>query len=587
MSLESSSSSTLWATGPPICTSEHSSQLTRVNVASKEWIIPAKPKPGRKPKAAPSLMKDDEVPNFLLLVVYSHLFCPQQLDKKGRRIQNRYFTLFYHVPCVDRPPSRAAQRAFRERKQSQLAELQARVQAYERGEMERNIALQTIAKRLKEENEELRRENQSLKEQLVTIEQERDPFRTSERKRRRDQSLSSSSMTIVERNKRTKITLERPTIGSTIRPSLPSPSYASSPPSMVSSPASNGSSDHQYSPISFHSPPRDMPLFPSHGSTITNIIEFPQDIKNDMGNMESAPYSTFDCGLCNENTPCVCREIALQQSIVEPMALPCSQVPLKMETFSQTTSVSSDDGDLPLSSPSSPSSVSILDNLPAYQPPVPLPRRTAGAAINPIFPITSTQSPSSPACSGDPNNCAACANDSFGRAFCEAIVVANSALCDECPGQNAFIDSRGISTPKSPPELHPQSVKERIPTNDAWRQLKSHPNVAFADLSLLADVVARRSKCTGPRVVISPAPGFFTPERNITPSIAPLRKAETEEQDSTHASFDGQHGGECSSPPPPQFVQQDLLIRCGRQTVREVRAEAVADALRLLDAKYS
>jgi AP-1-like factor len=398
-------------------------------------------------------------------------------------------------------------------------------------------------------------------------------------------------MATVERNKRTKITLERPTTGSTIRPSQPSPSYTSSPPSMVSSPASNGSSDHPYSPISFHSP-RDMPLFPSHGSTITNIIEFPQDIKTDVGNMESAPYSTFDCGFCNENTPCVCREIALQQSIVEPMALPCSQAPHKMETFSQTTSVSSNDGDLPLSSPSSPSSVSILDNLPAYQPSVPLPRRTAGAAINPIFPITNTQAPSLPACSGDPNNCAACANDSFGRAFCEAIVVANSALCDECPGQNVFIDSRRISlpvTPKPPPELHPQSLKERIPTNDAWRQLKSHPNVAFADLSLLADVVARRSKCTGPRVVISPAPGSFTPERNITPSIAPLRKAETEEQDSTQTSFDGQHGGgnvERSSPSSPQFVPQDLLIKCGRRTVREVNAEAVADALRLLDAKY-
>jgi hypothetical protein len=84
MSLGASSSSTLWATGPAICTSEHSSQLTRVNVASKEWIIPAKPKPGRKPKAEPSPMKDDEVPDFLLRVAHSLIyFVGSNLTRKG------------------------------------------------------------------------------------------------------------------------------------------------------------------------------------------------------------------------------------------------------------------------------------------------------------------------------------------------------------------------------------------------------------------------------------------------------------------------------------------------------------------------
>ncbi|KAG8681381.1 hypothetical protein FRC08_015672, partial [Ceratobasidium sp. 394] len=39
-----------------------------------------------------------------------------------------------------------------------------------------------------------------------------------------------------------------------------------------------------------------------------------------------------------------------------------------------------------------------------------------------------------------------------------------------------------------------------------WARLKAHPNVAFADLALLADVVARRTKCTGPRVSLSPTP---------------------------------------------------------------------------------
>ncbi|CAG8782150.1 538_t:CDS:1, partial [Acaulospora colombiana] len=57
----------------------------------------------------------------------------------------------------------AAQRAFRERKQSQLSELQARVQQYEQGEIERSITLQNLGKRLKDENDLLRQENEQLK----------------------------------------------------------------------------------------------------------------------------------------------------------------------------------------------------------------------------------------------------------------------------------------------------------------------------------------------------------------------------------------------------------------------------------------
>ena len=37
----------------------------------------------------------------------------------------------------------------------------------------------------------------------------------------------------------------------------------------------------------------------------------------------------------------------------------------------------------------------------------------------------------------------------------------------------------------------------------AWQKLKAHPNVDFADLSLLAEVVASRTKCAGPQLVVS------------------------------------------------------------------------------------
>jgi len=55
------SSSTLWATGEGFHISIYSSLTKSANVAaSKEWIIPAKPKPGRKPKTeAPLYVRED------------------------------------------------------------------------------------------------------------------------------------------------------------------------------------------------------------------------------------------------------------------------------------------------------------------------------------------------------------------------------------------------------------------------------------------------------------------------------------------------------------------------------------------------
>ncbi|KAJ2969802.1 hypothetical protein NUW54_g12878 [Trametes sanguinea] len=144
-----SSSSTLWAT------------------ASKEWVIPAKPKPGRKPKKDVAPPPQDAAEN-----------------DKGRRVQNR-----------------AAQRAFRERKQSQLAELQARLQQYEQGEIERNVALQNIAKRLKEENEKLRQENAALKAKVTQYEER------AAQKRARDEA-SSYDISQSPAKKRNKVTTE-------------------------------------------------------------------------------------------------------------------------------------------------------------------------------------------------------------------------------------------------------------------------------------------------------------------------------------------------------------------------------------------
>ncbi|KAG8678636.1 hypothetical protein FRC09_019679 [Ceratobasidium sp. 395] len=109
-----------------------------------------------------------------------------------------------------------------------------------------------------------------------------------------------------------------------------------------------------------------------------------------------------------------------------------------------------------------------------------------------------------------------------------------------------------------------------IPTNEAWARLKAHPNVAFADLALLADVVARRTKCTGPRISLSP-----TPEGDSAPPGEGGRVEEdTEAMDEDEENM---------LHPPPKLVPHAALVRCGRERLMRVQTEGVRDALAMLD----
>ncbi|EIW64438.1 uncharacterized protein TRAVEDRAFT_33223 [Trametes versicolor FP-101664 SS1] len=570
-----SSSSTLWAT------------------ASKEWVIPAKPKPGRKPK------KDVAPP-------------PEETaetDSKGRRVQNR-----------------AAQRAFRERKQSQLAELQARVQQYEQGEIERNVALQNIAKRLKEENEKLRKENLELKDKVAQFEE-----RVAQ-KRPRDEFCPQSPYDLTQSpaKKRNRVSIDA--LSNFTQTSFPPVSYASSPSAASSADSSDAHSS--FSPVPMSQSARDTPIFPQTFG-LNGIFELASSGKSNLFEPGGA-LDTFDCGLCSDNTPCFCREMALQQAN-DRMAAVNGVSPMKLETADQNTAATSSS---PSMVPQTQTSTSILDNLPAYQAPVPLRRRAPNPSLQPIFPITLPTSepaqPEVPSCTGDPSNCPACADDAFGKAFCAAISksVSSSGPCNDCPGRgqggcggatgsgccgNPGACGRGADAGSSSGNAsglaasgsgsgsnasaaaapltssllmsEPLTTSETIPCDAAWRQIKSHPNAVFTDLSLLAEVVARRTKCTGPTVEISPAPGTITPERGLSPGIP----AYAQQQDSQpiiltdpHAQYHERQrtrtGGTSS---PPQLVPQEVLVKCGRQRVREVMADGVRDALRLLDARFA
>ncbi|GAA99824.1 uncharacterized protein L969DRAFT_84169 [Mixia osmundae IAM 14324] len=146
-----------------------------------------------------------------------------------------------------------------------------------------------------------------------------------------------------------------------------------------------------------------------------------------------------------------------------------------------------------------------------------------------------------PVCNGDPKTCAACADDPLGQAFCNALskTVCSTAPCAGCPnrkrtlgimldeevdmteytndlccgtpslcgsktcGEGSLSSSSDFASLRSVSSRAGSSAE--MPANEAWRQLRAHPNIGFADLQMLADVVAQSSKCSGPRIP-SPVP---------------------------------------------------------------------------------
>jgi AP-1-like factor len=467
--------------------------------------------------------------------------------------------------------------------------------------MDRNVALQNIAKRLKEENEKLRRENAALKERVTGLEQQAALSSGNDRKRWRDTSpavkLSSST---EPSKKKSRVSVERPS--SDGHSSLFSPPYVPSPPSIVSSPDSNGTSDQAFSPAYFDPQTHDSPIYSPQTNSMMPAFSFPHDGKPDT--FDPSTFPTFDCGLCTNDTTCVCRQLAMQQGVTDRM-VNGQAYPLKAETHEQKYPTAPLGNPAHLTSPSTSVQLSVLDNLPAYQPPVPL-RRRPRVSPNLLFPI-SAQPPrsSSPAmCSGDPTNCSACNDDDFGRAFCAAVseAISEPSSCQGCPcannGSGRSCGNPGQCGPSfvepAFPGIEAQSKAETMPTSDAWRQLKSHPNVSFADLTLLAEVVARRSQCTGPHLVMNHSAGHVNPEQTalhsslLTPALAPGQaSAHSVVLADPHAQYHERSARPSPAQPSPPSHLSNMRLGWGRPGVRQVCTEGVADALRILDNKFS
>ncbi|KAG8873153.1 hypothetical protein FRC20_008552 [Serendipita sp. 405] len=336
--------------------------------AKREWVIAPRAKPGRKPKQIPQ----DEAE-----------YVQDDASEKGKKTQNR-----------------AAQRAFRERRQSQLSELQVRLQQYEQGEVERNVALQQLGKRLKEENEQLKQdnlklttENERLKARIATLEAAHAAAAwpstsgahniSSRKTAKRDRSEHSPPLR--RRLKRLKTT-ESPVLhpSSTDTPSISSCASTN----IIMSPMISALEDD------------DMMAIDTCNTT------------NLDGNIQEEDPDFTSCGMCTSSVDCICRQLGI-------------------------------DNRAPITIADEPSgSLSLLDNLPPYQPPVPLRHRRKSDPISSRPLPTNTRSSSqatSLGCSGDPSNCSACAGNAFGRAFCSALgnSVCTGTSCSKCHSKSS------------------------------------------------------------------------------------------------------------------------------------------------------
>lgn len=436
----------------------------------KEWVLPARAKPGRKPSEVEPPTK--------------------------RKAQNR-----------------ASQRAFRERRQSYLASLEAKVNEYEERGANVSTELQKVARRLKEENDELKQQNTSLQSKIQQLEVAL--------------ALRNSS-----KSPATSVKVEDVT---------------------MSSPQSSTPRHESGMPVSMllEDAPRRTSWDWSVGSTRagqSSIQTSPE---------EQATEMHRDCGFCTEQSPCVCSGEAVldfntscsstkkqtyeshsSRSHTQPSSLPL-RAHLERRAISRQKLWYT----VPASHHNTTRQVQIcptanmrkMNVLRTYQPlpmmksgssmlppPVQSPRK---ATLWPVYPLTSPKKnlngmiPSSPqmqfsrgpqtpplspqqptifrmkkvlpgstpaVCSGDPNDCAACATDPALAAFCRAVSshlkvdgVANAVMLD---AGNALPlrkrRMRGLSTSmQRASNTHLQLTPQSLYTNGSGIQPSSRPKL--------------------------------------------------------------------------------------------------------------
>lgn len=471
---------------------------------SKEWVLPERAKPGRKAST--------------------------QEPESKRQSQNRL-----------------SQRAHRARRTDYITTLEERLRKYEADEIHSNVRLQEVARALKGDNDKLKSEVGQLRQALAAARRDRETW-GAERKALAD--------TVRVLRTQLEATRHSASVGPS-GPSAPSPhlderiEYELA--ALTRSPAVTPTMSPRTSTASATRPPSALtcPICPDPDPD----CPCQQDVampNNNRLDSTLAPANTFNtslkCGMC-ELVPeaCLCRDDEDVKPVIPPSPSPepadspdcglCTNDSFCACRAGAAASTTSDEQSVP--------PVQVVAAAVA----IPLRRSRPKQSGISLWSLTNVASQDA-VCTGDPSNCDACRDDKFGQEFCGHLFGKPSSSCKGCSsGKCGGSSTTSISVaslvhpqPQPPAQNQPPSQPplvlaccgapelcghaagcdaesptkttssnghtehETIRPDEAWKQLKAHPNARFTPLAVLADVVARRAKCDGPRVELSPPP---------------------------------------------------------------------------------
>ncbi|GAA5910804.1 hypothetical protein JCM5296_003375 [Sporobolomyces johnsonii] len=475
--------------------------------ASKEWIVPPRPKPGRKST---------------------------------------------RPPVEQKPAARTSQKAFRERRQEYVTELEEKVRQLEAGEGEKCVFYQQQAQKAKAETAALRDQNESLKKEVERLRREVDGLKNGGAADAKGKGKARAAPVEFDDDLPEALTTasKRPRRSAAVRAQavVAAASSGGSSPTASSSSFTTRTISSSGS-VSAHSPSTSLSSN-SPGSYTAPALVFAHSPLNDVHPASPMSHSAHSvparprttqsaCGFCSPQTGCLCEDLGYE-------------IDHRAATQSSSMHIDSPHGHIAKLEAIKEDREDDLFAEATYEPAVPLRLRRSDRKVESVWAIEQPHQAAKVVdkalCNGDPSNCPACSDDPFGKAFCNALstTVCSTQPCANCPGSCS--SSRKFPTP--PPDvdaeeeaalfesltdlpccgdpqlcgsltcgpngssakaaeadkvLLPRSVEpgvrtgdDTVPCNQAWLELKQHPNIAFADLQMLADVVAKRTHCGGP-----------------------------------------------------------------------------------------
>lgn len=360
--------------------------------------------------------------------------------------------------------NRLSQRAHRARKTDYIATLEERLRQYEADEIHSNVRLQEVARALKADNERLKKETIALKGRLLEIEGEKDAWASERRMmdgiiaalRQEVDMLRTGHFSPPQHLPSIVIEPPRPTFSQPVRrnsgpkravaacpicpdpdPDCPcqNPGSSSSPPSLTQNHIhTHGLANGHIQRCGF-----------CQSSSECLCVDEPEDVK---------PIIDPDCGVCKALGGCICD--APQQQVTTQTQ------PVMLNSLGESAMLSAGVD----------SNGAMRLRLKTRSGP-----KTTLWAIEPV-------SKKEAVCSGDPSNCEACRDDSFGREFCSHLFSSSSSSstfkpCSTCPGNCMSIESLLCATqsngtappisttiPSPPQPAKPPRIATRPPMMD-------------------------------------------------------------------------------------------------------------------------